>query len=179
MTDTNQLHTHDTLVSGTTSSHPASHIPILYYGISIRRLVWFFILTLGLYRYYWFYKNWKAIKEAEKSDISPFWRSFFGIFFCHALFKCISKSTQRYSNKRLFSPTSLATWYIIWLTIGALFGLWFLIIFLLVKAQRAILFNNAQVIPNYKPVSEYTPVEILLGAIGVILWISVVARLMA
>ncbi len=170
MAVTNQLPTHHALSSGAASVHPANHEPIVYFGISIKRLVCLFILTLGFYRFYWFYKNWKAIKEAEQSDISPFWRSFFGIFFCQELFEYIARGAEKYSNKRLFSPSRLATWYIIWLTIGSFIGLGFLIIFLLIKAQRAILFNNAQVIPNYKPIKKFTNAELIFIAIGGLIW---------
>lgn len=179
MTDINQFHTPDTLSPGTTAVHPASHIPIVYFGISVRRLVCLFILTLGLYRFYWFYKNWKAIKEAEQSDISPFWRSFFGIFFCHKLFKYIAESAQNYANKRPFSPKKLAVWYILLQLVVSIIGLGFLIIIILVKAQRAILFNNAQVIPNYQPVKQYTRVEIIWIIIGILLWSIGIKRVVA
>jgi len=42
--------------------------------------------TFGLYELYWFYKNWQYLKLREKENISPFWRAFFGIFFCYSLF---------------------------------------------------------------------------------------------
>jgi hypothetical protein len=72
MPDTTQPPIQDALSSSTSPMHPASHMPITYFGISTRRLVCLFILTMRLYRYYWSYKNWKAIQEAEQSDISPF-----------------------------------------------------------------------------------------------------------
>jgi hypothetical protein len=69
-----------------------------------------------------------------------------------------------------FSPKKLAVWYILLQLFLSVFGLGFLIIIILVKAQRAILFNNAQVIPNYQPIKQYTRVEIIWIIIGVLLW---------
>ena len=91
-----------------------SHPPIVFYGISIKRLVCLSILTLGFYINYWFYKNWKLIKQAGvDDDISPFWRSVFSIFFCHSMFMYIKESVERYSKKRSFSATWSSLWYII------------------------------------------------------------------
>jgi hypothetical protein len=62
MMDPNQSHTPDTLSPGTTSAHPASHIPITYFGISVKRLVCLFILTLGLC-FIGFIKTGKLLKK--------------------------------------------------------------------------------------------------------------------
>ncbi len=45
------------------------------------------IATFGLYEIYWAYKNWQAIKEADDSNIMPFWRAVFAIFFAYRLFQ--------------------------------------------------------------------------------------------
>jgi Na+/H+ antiporter NhaC len=52
-----------------------------------------------------------------------------------------------------------------------LIGLGFLKIFLLTGAQLAILFNNAQVIPNFKPIKKFTITELIYIAIGSLLWL--------
>jgi hypothetical protein len=141
--------------------------PTVYFGVSITRLVWLFLLTMGFYRFYWFYKNWKAIKESEHADISPFWRSCFAIFFCRKLFVNIEESVKRYSNKKLFSPSSLSSWYIIL----PLVGLGFLNLFILIKLQRVINFNNRQVIAGYKPTRKFSLTEIILIVIWSLIWL--------
>ena len=35
------------------------------------------LTTFGLYELYWFYRNWRIIKDRDESQISPFWRAFF------------------------------------------------------------------------------------------------------
>ena len=86
---------------------------MLFY-IPVSRLVIMSILSVGLYPTYWMYKNWKIIKSQEKSEILPFWRGAFGIFFIHNLFEVMlynyeSKST----HKAKFSSSDLATGYIL------------------------------------------------------------------
>lgn len=65
-----------------------------YFNIPILGFLLLDIFTLGCYRIYWSYYNWKAIKKADHSDISPFWRAIFGVFFAQSLFKRISDSIK-------------------------------------------------------------------------------------
>ena len=117
---------------------------IAYLDVSPTRFLILNLLSLGLYRAYWNYKNWKAIKEAEKIDISPFWRTIFIPFFTHALFKKIYFSAKRYNYPKRIPHQRLATIYlfiptfslycyvyysdhsdnpILWLTVGLITGL--------------------------------------------------------
>jgi len=57
-----------------------------FFAVSPLKLVVMSIFTFGLYELYWFYKNWQYFKLREKENISPFWRAFFGIFFCYSMF---------------------------------------------------------------------------------------------
>lgn len=66
--------------------------PIMYFSVSIVRLVTLSLFTLGFYQFYWMYKNWMAIKNHRKENISPLLRSwFFPIIFIYPLFKTLSK----------------------------------------------------------------------------------------
>ena len=35
------------------------------------------LTTVGIYGLYWFYRNWRIIRDRDQSQISPFWRAFF------------------------------------------------------------------------------------------------------
>src|SRR6516165_9719694 len=35
------------------------------------------LTSFSIYALYWFYRNWKIIRDREQSQISPFWRAFF------------------------------------------------------------------------------------------------------
>ena len=69
-----------------------SQIP--FFAVSPLKLVVMSVCTFGLYDLYWFYKNWQLFKLREKEKISPFWRAFFAIFFCHSLFSEIREWQQ-------------------------------------------------------------------------------------
>jgi hypothetical protein len=64
-----------------------------FYVVSRRKFLVMYLMTLGLYKIYWFYKNWsmyKAIERAEggaDSDIWPVPRALFCVFFVHALLR--------------------------------------------------------------------------------------------
>lgn len=57
-----------------------------FFPVSTFKLVLMSVCTLGVYELYWFYKNWQLVKARDGSDIYPFWRAFFGVFFCYSLF---------------------------------------------------------------------------------------------
>jgi hypothetical protein len=59
---------------------------LAYYPVSIVKLVVLSVMTLGLYDFYWMYKQWKAIRDHSGVDMSPFWRAFFNVWFAYALF---------------------------------------------------------------------------------------------
>jgi hypothetical protein len=83
------------------------------------RLVVMSLVTLALYQVYWFYRNWRFLKERDNLRIQPFWRAIFGIFFIHSLLTAIKN--DRAGNNILpatFSPGALATGWIIFALVG-------------------------------------------------------------
>jgi len=84
-----------------------------YYSISLKRMLFFSIVTLGLFKPYWFYKNWKAIKQAENSKIIPLIRALFSVFFCYSFFKRVDKSAKHFGYSNYFSPIVLTLVYVI------------------------------------------------------------------
>ncbi len=57
----------------------------LYYPVSPAKLVTLSLLTFGVYEIYWFYRNWKYVRERDLSNISPFWRSVFSVIWYPSL----------------------------------------------------------------------------------------------
>jgi hypothetical protein len=155
-----------------------SHQPtraIQFFGISLSRLVLLSFLTVGFYIIYWFYRNWVAVKKAEQSNIWPFWRAFFSIFFGYSLFKRINQSIKSHSPKRKFSPSFLAFLYILFFSLQK-FGLIFFDLIPLTFVQKAINFNNKQIDPNYKPIKTFALGEKLLIVLGICLWLGGIYR---
>jgi hypothetical protein len=75
-----------TLVAAPTAE--ASALPP-FFAVPLWKLVLMSFFTFGVYEFFWFYRNWQRIRVREQVDISPFWRAFFGVIFCHSCFKRI------------------------------------------------------------------------------------------
>ncbi len=161
---------------------------IEFFSISLGRLAFFSILTLGIYDIFWFAKNWSSIKKAERVDISPVSRAFFTIFYCYSLFKKILLSAKKHGYSNSYSPGILAIIYIILLLLGnglsrienvnpGLDILWLLIascsFIPLLTVQKAINFNNSKIIPDFSLNRKFSTGEIILTAIGVI-WFGLI-----
>lgn len=86
----------------------------LFLYIPVARLIVLSIVSMGLYEVYWIYKNWRYIKERDGLNISPFWRGFFGIFYCHSLLRRIHEDEEARSYQQpAFTPGSLATGWVL------------------------------------------------------------------
>ena len=99
-----------------TLTNPA---PVHYFHTPPWRFICFSIITLGLYRVYWFYKNWAAVKKAEGLPISPFWRAFWFVFFGSRLLRKIYSDAQKYGYKSRLSGSTLSKMFL-WGTFGYL-----------------------------------------------------------
>jgi hypothetical protein len=84
----------------------------LYFAVSKPKFIVMSLCTGGIYELYWFYKNWKIIKQRTRQNIRPFWRTFFAIFYCHSLFKSVQGSASSPRHRPGINPGWLAAAYI-------------------------------------------------------------------
>ncbi len=97
----------------TDNQQTPSDEPLFLY-ISSARLILLSIASWSLYEAYWIYKNWQYIKKRDGLNIQPFWRGFFGIFYCHSLLRRIHEDKDaRAVEEPTFSPGGLATGWVI------------------------------------------------------------------
>jgi hypothetical protein len=61
--------------------------------------------TFGFYQLYWFYRNWRIIRDHEQSEISPFWRAFFAPVWTFSMGKHFTEQAKR-RNLLLTLPVS-------------------------------------------------------------------------
>lgn len=100
----------------------ATGSPMFLY-IPVSRLVVMSIVSMGLYEMYWIYRNWRYLKERDGLKIQPFWRGWFGIFYCHSILKAILTDRQTNAIERAsFSAGGLATGWIILIILGSAMG---------------------------------------------------------
>jgi hypothetical protein len=108
---------------GAVQPHPIATGSPMFLYIPVSRLVVMSIVSMGLYEMYWIYRNWRYLKERDGLKIQPFWRGWFGIFYCHSILKAIL--TDRQTNaieKASFSAGGLATGWIILVILGSAIG---------------------------------------------------------
>jgi len=60
--------------------------------VRLDKFVLMSILTLGLYEFVWFFRNWRYVKQAENSDIWPWARALFAPLWYYALLKRLDYS---------------------------------------------------------------------------------------
>jgi hypothetical protein len=85
----------------------------IFFPVSTLKLVVMSTVTFGIYEIYWFYINWKFIKQRTDSDIMPFWRALFGVFFCYSFFRAVKDEAVARGISFPSSPGLLAAGWII------------------------------------------------------------------
>jgi hypothetical protein len=135
------------------------------------------VCTLGLYEFYWFYKNWQLIKQRENSPLSPFWRAFFAPFFVYPLFQRIALSAAAQHCARI-SPGFLAAAWFILLCLWRLPDPYWLASTLtfvpLLSVQSAVSELNQKVAPASDTNHRFTPAAIAVCVVGGILFLLAV-----
>lgn len=61
------------------------------------------LVTGGTYVLYWMYRNWRTIGDKTVRNISPFWRTFFSIFYLWPLFRIIGVHAKLRGYKKFYS----------------------------------------------------------------------------
>lgn len=89
----------------------------VFFPVSRLKLVVMSVVTFGLYQMFWFYKNWRIVKLQTSTRIMPFWRAFFGYFFCYSLFILIRRVAVRQGIKPMLSPGMA---FLLWVALSSL-----------------------------------------------------------
>jgi hypothetical protein len=171
-----------------------------FFPVSEGKLITLYILSFGLYGFYWFYKNWQLQQPKMKKKISPVMRATFSIFFTHSLFRRIDERAKGLEQKGTFNANALATLFVgaviasnlldrTSMNSGILAGLtsnkviitsvilFILSTYPLVKAQATVNRINNDILGylNHK----YSIWNYLLMALGIISWLMMAMGLLA
>lgn len=95
---------------------PAAEAPVAagaFYVVAPSKFLILFVLTVGMYAFYWFYRNWRQYRAHSREYVSPFWRAVLSIFFTHKLFRCIDVEAGRVKAAVRWSPDGMATLYVV------------------------------------------------------------------
>jgi hypothetical protein len=69
--------------------------------------------TLGLYQIYWFYQNWRRLRDQEGIQVQPVLRAIFSVFFVYSLFRNVHEKAEDTRVDVGWSAGLLATVYIL------------------------------------------------------------------
>lgn len=97
-----------------------------FFAVTTTKLLVMSLCTLGLYEIYWFYRQWKSLKERERLDVQPFWRAIFTLFFCYSLFGKVRLYGERVHLPQPLAAGALATGWILVSLFSGSDSLWWL-----------------------------------------------------
>lgn len=177
-------------------STKTSNFAPAFFVVSKRKFVWMFFMTIGLYQYLWYYKNWSHYKQLCKIEnhadktIWPFPRALFTIFFVHALFYKVEDYAAKHSRSAGFPVDAVATPIVLLMIVGAILdrlaangigGLYTGLSFLVFLVPMYFLTERARNFVNEtcddkegKGNAEFTPANYAWMAIGIILLILII-----
>lgn len=85
----------------------------VYFPVATSKFVVMSVATWGLYELYWFYRNWKYVRDHDGVKLSPFWRAWFAIFTFHDLISRIKRYAQSRGVLRTYSAGWLTVAYLL------------------------------------------------------------------
>jgi len=154
-----------------------------FYVVGLWKVTFLYLLTLGIYSIYWFYRNWKIQKQRYNLEAIPVLRGIFQIFFTHSLCSAVDDQIQDRKIEYTWHPQTIATLYVIALIADSIFDRMlgeqatdFLISYIpllvsvipMLLMQRAI--NIAEGDPKGQSNSSLTPFNILWALPGILLY---------
>jgi hypothetical protein len=162
-------------VAATDSAEPRTREPVQeelpFFAVSTHKFVVMCVVTLGLYQYYWFYKQWRHLARASRVPISPFWRTFFAPLWGFSLFAHVEARAELDKIAVPWNDVVLGVAYLLLPMTWPLPHGWSLISLLafvpLIPAQRTIDRINASRLQGPLPNRGYTGPNlagIILGA---------------
>lgn len=159
-------------IAGTQIAEEAS--APMYFPVSASKLVVMSICTLGVYQIYWFYKNWRLVKERENSDIMPAMRAIFAYFFCYSLFKKIRDTAESQKLTVSFDASGMAAGWVIVSLLWRLPDPYWLItyanVFFIMHVQSVANAINRAANPDHDPNNRYSGWNIAAIVIGGIIF---------
>ena len=163
-----------------------------FYVVSLRKFFVLYIATFGLYRVYWFFKNWTQYKtQADSDDVWPIPRAIFVIFFTHSLFAAVDRRLILDGKHREWDSKPLATAFVVLAIIRQILDRMVSrgvgspvteIIFLLFVPLMAVILSHAQTAineacndPDGDSNDRFSVSNFAWIAVGIVVWLLVLA----
>jgi hypothetical protein len=168
---------------------PSETVPVTnqeelpFFAVATHKFLVMSAVTLGIYPYYWMYKQWVRIQRQSGEVISPFWRAFFGALWSFSLFKRVRSRSRAEALTVNWNPVLLGIGFLVVNVLWRLPDPWWLIslfgFVLLVPVQQTIEQLNARYAHALLPNRRYTGLNIVAIVIGGIVFVlAIVGTLM-
>lgn len=135
-----------------------------WFAVAPRKLLVMSLCTLTFYNLYWFYQQWRRVRQRDGSDIMLLWRTVFAIFYVYPLFKRIRAEAQEAGLPASFEAGTMAVLFIVITLLGNLPGPLGMIAMLsaltLMPAQELANRINAQRAPEHPRNDRYSGLNI-------------------
>ncbi len=99
-----------------TALDPEAQLPFV--SVPLARFVLMSLVTFSLYEVWWFYANWKRVKDRTGDDIWPVWRALFAPLFCYQLVQTVRSTAEKVSVPVSLSAGAIALSYLAILVAG-------------------------------------------------------------
>jgi hypothetical protein len=97
------------------------------YPVAIFKLVAMSVCTFGLYEMFWFYRNWRRIRQRTGRSLSPFWRMAFAQFWSFSLFEEVMQEADAAGVRYRWNSVLLGIAFFVLLVCSRLPQPWFLL----------------------------------------------------
>ena len=131
-----------------------------YFPLSTFKLCVMYFLTFGLFKYYWWYKNWQYINHRDNKNYSSLFRSIFAVFFYESFLDDINKINQSHGVHGIKYPSLLTSYYIL-LVIGTIF----------ISVISAV-YNTFGLQLHYSPSSLVSIFSIIIYTLAILLYVA-------
>ena len=147
-----------------------------FLAVSLTKLAVTSICSFGIYQIYWFYENWRLLKEREQTRIRPSCRALFAYFSCYQCLSRISRASFSLGLRRIPAGPLAVGWIITTLLVNLPDPFWtisVLSVLFLLPAQAAANRINLKSVPNHDPNRQFTTSNAVFIVGACICWVLV------
>lgn len=87
------------------------------------------LCSLNLYQLYWFYQNWKRMRDSSGEALSPFWRAFFAVLWVIPFLRHVARNAEASGVPVRWSAFGLGAAFILFSLLWRLPDPWWLLAF--------------------------------------------------
>lgn len=96
----------------------------MFFPVATHKFIVLCLCTLGGYQLYWFYQNWKRIRDREQETLSPFWRTVFMVPWTIPLLRRIHQRAEDLGVAVSWNPVLLGALFMCATVMWKAPGLW-------------------------------------------------------